>query len=427
MKTFFRLLAKITGWPLQLLLFTRKTYYEDKSEKNRKIKGGAIILSNHTNIMDYMVNLFIYPFRKLYCLIAEVIYNKGPIMRFILSCMGGIKVDRNTKDLSFIDDAVKVLNKGKLLQIFPEGRISETSKMFPFSPSYILIALKSGAPIIPVITDGNYGLFKRVRVIIGKKIYLKDYCNSPNPTKEEIEMLNMIITKKVIDLKNKLQDNKDIEKTRFNIFGKFFFDLGRLLAFSTNLVFRVKVHKKNKKIKIKGRYLIVSNHETYLDPVKLICAFWKRRLRILTADVVYGKGKIRAFFINHVGCVKINRKINDVTAFKTCVNILKDDGALVIFPEGHLSKDGTIDSFKSGAVLMACLTNTPILPVYMKKRKNKFGRTHIYFGEPINFQTTNNQMPSLSQLDELSHQLYDAINELKITNEGNNYGKGNSK
>lgn len=421
MKTFFRLLALITGWPLQVLLFKRKTYYEDKKEQRRHVNGAAIILSNHTSILDYMVNLFIFPVRKLYCLIAEVIYNKGPIMRFILSCMGGIRVDRNTKDLSFIDKSVKVLNKGKLLQIFPEGRIPDNKKMVPFSPSYILIALKSGAPIIPVITDGNYGLFKRTRVIIGKKIYLRDYCNSINPTKEEIEKLNKMVTKKVNALKNQLQDHKDIEQTRFNFFGLIAWDFGRLLSFFFNLSFRIKVHYHNstkKNLKIKGRYLIVANHETYLDPVKLLCVFWRRRIRILAAKEVFGKSKFKNFFVTHIGCVKIDRQINDVSAFKKCVNILRDDGVLVIFPEGHLTKDETIDSFKSGTVLMSALTNTPILPIYIKKREKKMRRTHIYIGAPITIPIENNKIPTLSQLDEYSNQLYNAISELKLTYEG---------
>lgn len=414
MRTFFRLLAIITGWPLQLIFFKRKTYYEDKKAQGRHIKKEAIIISNHTSIMDYMVNIFIFPFRKLYCLIAEVIYNKGTLMRFILSCMGGIKVDRNSKDLSFVDDAVKVLNKGKLLQIFPEGRISDNKKMFPFSPSYILIALKSGAPIVPVVTDGNYGLFKRTRVIIGKKIYLREYCNSSNPTKEEIEKLNLMVTKKINELRNKIQEKKDIEKTRLNIFSKLAWDFGRIISFILNIGFKIKIHYHAKKIKIKGNYLIVANHETFLDPVKLICIFWKRRIRILTASEVYGKSKSKRFLLNHMGCVEINRQISDITSFKKCINILKDKGVVVLFPEGHLSKDGSIDAFKSGAVLMAALTCTPILPIYISKRTNVFKRTHVYFGEPLKLNFENNKMPSIDQLNEYSHQLYNSITELKM-------------
>jgi hypothetical protein len=67
-----------------------------------------------------------------------------------------------------------------------------------------MIALRSDAPIIPVIIDGSYGFFKRSHVIIGKKIYLSDYCTSLNPTKEEILALNDIVYKKSLALKEEL-------------------------------------------------------------------------------------------------------------------------------------------------------------------------------------------------------------------------------
>ena len=52
-----------------------------------------------------------------------------------------------------------------------------------------MIALKSNKPIIPIYTDGTYKLSRRTRVVIGKKIYLSDYCNTLNPSKEELERL----------------------------------------------------------------------------------------------------------------------------------------------------------------------------------------------------------------------------------------------
>lgn len=243
-KEILRVLAIITGWPVQLIFFSRKTYYEDKKSQGKRVKGGAILISNHTSIMDYMVNLFIFPFRKLYCLIAEVIYKKGFFMRFLVNCMGGIKVDRFSKDLGFIDEGVAVLKKGKLLQIFPEGRISNDKKLLPFTPSYILIALRSGAPIIPVVTDGNYGLFKRVHILIGKKIYLSDYCKSTNPTKEELEKINKIISRKIALLKNTLQEKIDQDKCKFGLLSKLAWDFGRLLAFTFNFGFKIKVFNK---------------------------------------------------------------------------------------------------------------------------------------------------------------------------------------
>lgn len=201
---FFRWLAIVSGWPLQLLFFKRKTYYEDKKSQNRFVKGGALIISNHFSVFDYMVNLFLFPGRKLFVVMAEMIFKHGRFFHWAMRCFGGIRSDRDIKGMRFIDESVRVLEKGKLVQIYPEAHTTDDGNMLEFKPSYILIALRANVPIIPVMTDGNYGFFKRVHIIIGKKIYLSDYCTSLNPTREEIVELNNIVRQKAVELKDEL-------------------------------------------------------------------------------------------------------------------------------------------------------------------------------------------------------------------------------
>ena len=204
MYEFFRWLGLIMGYPLQLLFFKRKTYYEDKKEQGRFVKGGALIISNHYHVYDYLVNLFLFPFRKLYVVMSEMNFRKKKWFKYIAKIFGGICSDRDRMGMRFIDESVSVLEKGRVVQIYPEAHITTDGKMHDFKTSYIMIALRAGVPIIPVMIDGNYGLFKRAHVIIGKKIYLSDYCSSPNPTKEEIAALNEMVYQKSLALKEEL-------------------------------------------------------------------------------------------------------------------------------------------------------------------------------------------------------------------------------
>ena len=205
MREIFRWLALITGWPVQLLVFKRKTYYEDRRVQGRRVRGKALIVSNHFSVFDYMVNLFLFPFRKLY-----VVYwpQNSKRIRWGMKFFGGIVSDRDVMGLRFMDESVKTLEKGRIVQIYPEAYISEDGRMDEFKPSYVLIALRAEAPIIPVITDGQYGLFKRVHLIIGKPIDLWDYCTSEDPTKEEIMELNDIVYKKCLELQRELEARK---------------------------------------------------------------------------------------------------------------------------------------------------------------------------------------------------------------------------
>lgn len=205
MREIFRWLALITGWPVQLLVFKRKTYYEDRRAQGRRVRGKALIVSNHFSVFDYMVNLFLFPFRKLY-----VVYwpQNSKRIRWGMKFFGGIVSDRDVMSLRFMDESVKTLEKGRVVQIYPEAYISEDGRMDEFKPSYVLIALRAEAPIIPVITDGQYGFFKRVHLIIGKPIDLWDYCTSEDPTKEEIMALNDIVYKKCLELQRELEARK---------------------------------------------------------------------------------------------------------------------------------------------------------------------------------------------------------------------------
>ena len=60
----FRTIGLITGYPLQLLFFKRKTYYVDK-KNTQLLKGGKLIITNHFNMFDYVLTSFVVFPRKL--------------------------------------------------------------------------------------------------------------------------------------------------------------------------------------------------------------------------------------------------------------------------------------------------------------------------------------------------------------------------
>ena len=115
-----------------------------------------------------------------------------------------VRPTQASKGMSFMDRSVKLIKKGRLVQIYPEAKNTPDGKIHDFKPSYVLIALRADAPIIPFILDGNYGFFKRAHAIVGKPIMLSDYCQSADPTREEIEELNAIVRKRALELKEML-------------------------------------------------------------------------------------------------------------------------------------------------------------------------------------------------------------------------------
>lgn len=199
----FRWIGVISGLPLHLLFFKKKMYYEDKSVQGRRVKGRALIVSNHFSPFDFVLNVVIFFPRKLYVIASEDAF-RNKLMRFGMKFWGGIEANRVTQSVRFIIEGAKELNNDHLVQIFPEGHNTDDGTIKEFHPSYVLIALRGKAPIIPVITDGNYGIFKRTHVIIGKPIYVTDYLTSEKHTKQDLLRINEIIHQKVLELRQEL-------------------------------------------------------------------------------------------------------------------------------------------------------------------------------------------------------------------------------
>ena len=409
----FYLLGYILAWPVQFIYFKKKIYYEDRKSQGRRIKGGAIIVSNHRSFKDYMMYMYVFYFRKMYCLMSELIYKKGKLLSFLVTSLGGIRVDRFSFDMSFIGKSVDLLaKKKKCLVIFPEAKINKEKRLQRFTTSYLLMALRANVPIIPVYTLGKYGLFRRSRMAIGKKIYLTDYINTTNPTKEELEYLNDIVKKKILDLEKLVKERMLIEEYgKAFSFKKIGYDFGRLLTFSMNIHFRTKViNKKNKKIK--GGYIIVANHSMFKDPLILINAFKNRRIRILAAEIVFDGHKVRSFFMRKMGIIRIDRSKYDIDAVTKCIDVLKGHGVLVVFPEGQIDRENGIKQFKSGAAFMAQQAGVPILPVFIEN-KRKHTRYRVHIGEKIDTNAICTNKYSVTELDTLSETIFDNMKKLE--------------
>ena len=198
---FWNAFVKITAYPVQKAVFRTKVCYEDKRAQSRRIKGSAVIVSNHTSVWDYGVYLFVFFFRTLRCQMAEVLFNKKPLGLF-LKMMGGIRVDRDARDFSFVAKSQEILEKGGVVEIFPESRLplKGEERPLPFKPSAAYLGLLSGAPMIPVYTNGKYFSRERARVVIGTPVYARELADESLSEKENLERISQLLREKIIGL-----------------------------------------------------------------------------------------------------------------------------------------------------------------------------------------------------------------------------------
>ena len=196
--------VKITGLIPALILFKPQIHIEEGAE--RQLPKPCIVVSNHTSLLDFVLWVLIFPLRTIRFLMAEVLYNKSKAFAFFLNAIGGIKVDRDSKDFSFVGDSLELLDNNETLGVFPQARLPILGKQWPFTTSTAFIAMHTNAPIIPVFTDGNYGILKRTKVCIGKPIYLNDYIINDLDENSQIEHLTKVLEEKVMGLKELLNE-----------------------------------------------------------------------------------------------------------------------------------------------------------------------------------------------------------------------------
>ncbi len=123
--------------------------------------GAAIIAANHPTYLDAAF-LMIAVERPIRFMAWEKPFNLpvlGPMMRVY----GAIPVDMKKPGRASFEAAVKVLRRGELFGIFPEGGRSKQDRMNPFKSGVARLALITGAKIIPATILGGRRVWKRGR------------------------------------------------------------------------------------------------------------------------------------------------------------------------------------------------------------------------------------------------------------------------
>lgn len=191
--------VKITG-AIPALIFLKPRV----KRLTKKLPKPCIVVANHNSLLDFVLLLLVFPFRTIRFLMAEVLYNKSKLFAWFLNSIGGIRVERDTKDFSFVSDAVQALDDKQTVGIFPQARLPIKNKTWPFTPSTAYIAINSEAPIIPVYIDGKYGILKRTSAIVGKPIFLQEMFLDEKDEQTRLKKLTEYLEKEVYALSEQL-------------------------------------------------------------------------------------------------------------------------------------------------------------------------------------------------------------------------------
>jgi 1-acyl-sn-glycerol-3-phosphate acyltransferase len=155
---FFYAVAKGVVAPLLRLAFR----IEVRGRERVPREGGVLVVSNHISLCDPPVLGMFFP-RPVYWMAMQELFGHwffGQLVR----CLRCIPVNRKKGDSSAVREAVRRLNGGDCVVIFPEGgvRVGEKSALHGsgvFKEGAAAIARLAHAPVLPVVLSGTRALY----------------------------------------------------------------------------------------------------------------------------------------------------------------------------------------------------------------------------------------------------------------------------
>ena len=130
---------------------------DDAELKKIPAHGPLIIYINHVNVLEIPIFYTHLQPRRLHgMMLAE--REKNLLLGWMMRVSETIPLHRGEADVIAIRQGLKVLEKGEMIAIAPEGTRSHDGKLQAAHPGVVLMAMHSGAPLLPVAFYGaeNY-------------------------------------------------------------------------------------------------------------------------------------------------------------------------------------------------------------------------------------------------------------------------------
>jgi len=147
--------------------------------KNVPRSGPMIIISNHVNFLEAPIIYTRLMPRPMTALAKTETWN-GAFLAWLFNLWGIIPIKRGEPDRKAMREGLAVLKNGQFLGIAPEGTRSNDGRLLEGQPGIVMMALLSGAPIIPIVHHGiekyrhNLKHLKRtdLTILVGKPFTL---------------------------------------------------------------------------------------------------------------------------------------------------------------------------------------------------------------------------------------------------------------
>jgi 1-acyl-sn-glycerol-3-phosphate acyltransferase len=155
-----------------------------------------------------------------------------------------------------------------------------------------------------------------------------------------------------------------------------------------NTLFKIEINGKENIAREKGPVIIVSNHVVFFDSFIFHLFFSPTASLLPLRFLGVTKFDYPALnFFSRIGLVQLVYLLFGVSVvtqgegleknLKNPIEILKHGGTITVFPAGSMRGDNSLGEFKRGAAALAQITGAPVLPVAIKRIREKGKRTRF--------------------------------------------------
>jgi 1-acyl-sn-glycerol-3-phosphate acyltransferase len=164
-----------------------------------------------------------------------------------------------------------------------------------------------------------------------------------------------------------------------------------------------------------GPAVIIANHMSLWDPVLMFCLI-KRRVYFMAKEELFSIPFI-GYVLRRCFAFPVKRTAIDRSALKKASQVLNEGHVLVIFPEGHRSKNGDLQPFKEGAALFAHRADAPVIPVLFENTFKIFPKaiwktTKAICGAPLDLSEFQGKKTDSALLSEMTDRFTASIRQM---------------
>lgn len=136
--------------------------------ENLNREQSVVFCANHASAWDPILLCLALPRRMPIRIMAKKELMEKPVIGWFLKKLGVFGVDRGHSDLNAVKTAIQTVRNGGNLLVFPEGTRVERAGQVRAKGGVVMIAMRTGAVLLPVFVGGKKRLFHRTHIVFGQ-------------------------------------------------------------------------------------------------------------------------------------------------------------------------------------------------------------------------------------------------------------------